>query len=105
MVENDASNNFHKATIYDLKLKYIAFTTSFPHQIKSVALEWGSIFLLLENGRIIKLDEKDSKSKLSILFKKNLYMLAINMLQNQDHSDDEIVEIYKKYGEHLYRHE
>jgi hypothetical protein len=54
------------------------------------------------NYKIYRLDEKDTPSKLEILFKQNLYVLAINLAHMQKYDDASIVEIFKKYGDHLY---
>lgn len=48
------------------------------------------------------LDEKDTPTKLEILFKLNLYVLAINLAHTQKYDDTSISEIFKKYGDHLY---
>lgn len=42
-----------------------------------VLSEWGSLYVLLKDGRLIRLDELDTKTKLETLFKKNLYDTAI----------------------------
>ena len=42
--------------------------------------EWGSLYVLLKNGRLVKLDELDTKTKLETLFKKNLYSTAIRYI-------------------------
>lgn len=53
-------------------------------------------------SKVYRLDEKDTPSKLEILFKQNLYVLAINLAHMQKYDDASIVEIFKKYGDHLY---
>ena len=52
-------------TIFDVQNKFIGFTALIK-PILAVISEWGSIFLH-------QLPEKDTQSKLSILFKKNFY--------------------------------
>lgn len=52
--------------------------------------------------QLYHLDEKDTPTKLEILFKLNLYMLAINLAHMQKYDDASIAEIFKKYGDHLY---
>lgn len=49
------------------------------------------------------MDEKDTPTKLEILFKLNLYVLAINLAHMQKYDDTSIAEIFKKYGDHLYQ--
>lgn len=44
----------------------------------------------------------DTSVKLDVLFKKNMYLLAINLAHNQKYDNASISEIIKKYGDHLY---
>ncbi|XP_073961973.1 vacuolar protein sorting-associated protein 11 homolog [Choristoneura fumiferana] len=51
---------------------------------------------------MIYLDEKDLHSKLWLLFKKNLYDVAIRIASMQHYDAEGLTEIYKQYGDHLY---
>lgn len=51
---------------------------------------------------MIYLEEKDLQSKLSLLFKKNLYDVAIRIASSQHYDVEGLMEIYKQYGDHLY---
>lgn len=64
--------------------------------------EWGSFYILTKNKEIIYLEEKDLQSKLSLLFKKNLYDVAIKIASSQHYDVAGLTEIYKQYGDHLY---
>ncbi|KAJ3221469.1 Vacuolar protein sorting-associated protein 11 [Clydaea vesicula] len=72
-------------SIYDLKNKFIAYVGNFPlnegeangSPIFAVIGEWGELFVITKNKRIFRLKEIDLSSKLEILFKKNMYGLAI----------------------------
>lgn len=48
------------------------------------------------------LDEKDLQSKMQLLFKKNLYDVAIRMASSQHYDAEGLTEICKQYGDHLY---
>lgn len=63
--------------------------------------EWGSFFILDHDYKIYHLDEKDLQSKLSLLFKKNLYDVAIRIAKSQQYDLDGLVDIFKQYGDHL----
>lgn len=64
-------------SIYDVDNRYVGFSGSFP-QVVSVICEWGSVYVLAARGeQLFQLSEKDTQSKLEILFKKNLYQMAI----------------------------
>jgi hypothetical protein len=64
-------------SIYDIENRYVGFSRSFS-QVVSVVCEWGSVFVLAAKGeQLHQLTEKDTQSKLEILFKKNHYQMAI----------------------------
>ncbi|RKO86818.1 hypothetical protein BDK51DRAFT_22887 [Blyttiomyces helicus] len=72
-------------TLYDLKNKFIAYTGSFrsgarAQGIRCVLGEWGELFVVTEDRKMYRLEEKDLDTKLDILFKKNMYALAINLV-------------------------
>ncbi|KNC71842.1 hypothetical protein SARC_15615, partial [Sphaeroforma arctica JP610] len=60
------------------------------------------VLLLTKDGRFIRLTEKDTQTKLEILFKKNLYPLAINLAVSAHQAEDQIMDIHREYGDHLY---
>lgn len=63
-------------TIFDVNNKFIAFTAPIANA-QNVLSEWGSLLILTKDKRIHQLVEKDLHTKLDILFKKNLYDVAI----------------------------
>ncbi|KAJ3287175.1 Vacuolar protein sorting-associated protein 11 [Borealophlyctis nickersoniae] len=114
-------------TLYDLKNKYVAFTGTFngeglgarPQAINCVLGEWGELFVITEDKKMHRLEEKDLDTKLDILFKKNMYALAINLVTSPAQTSESaaealpqtssseydygtVVEIYKRYGDWLY---
>ena len=56
---------------------YSAYQTTIQTHVTDVLMEWGSLYILLKDGRLNRLDELDTKTKLETLFKKNLYHTAI----------------------------
>ncbi|TRY90571.1 hypothetical protein DNTS_018353 [Danionella cerebrum] len=70
----------HILTIYDLDNKFIAYNAVFDDVIDVVA-EWGSFYML---------------------FKKNLFVMAINLAKSQHLDNDGLSEIFRQYGDHLY---
>lgn len=91
----------HHLTILDIQDKFIVFSKSFD-EIDAVLTEWGSFYILTKNKEMIYLDEKDLQSKLSLLFKKNLYDVAIRIASIQHYDVEGLMQIYKQYGDHLY---
>ncbi|XP_026736012.1 vacuolar protein sorting-associated protein 11 homolog [Trichoplusia ni] len=92
---------YHHITILDIQNKFIVFSKTFE-EVDAVLTEWGSFYILTKNKEIIYLEEKDLQSKLSLLFKKNLYDVAIKIASSQHYDVAGLTEIYKQYGDHLY---
>ena len=63
-------------TVYDIQNKFIAYSAPVPDVI-DVLCEWGSLYVLGGDRKLYHLQEKDTQTKLEMLFKKNLYVLAI----------------------------
>ena len=99
VVGNQTSRN--TVNIYDMKNKFTAFTNTYVN-ITHVLSEWGIIFILTKDGKAYQLKETDTQSKLEILYNKHYYQLAINLASTQQYDYNSIVDIYRKYGDHLY---
>lgn len=91
----------HHVTILDIQNKFIVYSKSFD-EIDAVLTEWGCFYILTKKKEIIYLKEKDLQSKLTLLFKKNLYDVAIRIASSQHYDVEGLTEIYKQYGDHLY---
>ncbi|XP_028664283.1 vacuolar protein sorting-associated protein 11 homolog [Erpetoichthys calabaricus] len=87
--------------IYDLDNKFIAYSGTFEDIIDVVA-EWGSLHILTRDNGLLVLQEKDTQTKLEMLFKKNLFVMAINLAKSQHLDTDGLSEIFRQYGDHLY---
>ncbi|XP_045478377.1 vacuolar protein sorting-associated protein 11 homolog [Harmonia axyridis] len=87
-------------TVLDIHNKFIVFSATMP-RIKAVLNEFGSFYILDEDNKIYHLDEKDLQSKLSLLFKKNLYDVSIRIAKSQQYDTEGLVDIFKQYGDHL----
>ncbi|XP_078494941.1 vacuolar protein sorting-associated protein 11 homolog [Ciona intestinalis] len=88
-------------TIYDASQKLIAYSSPLPG-VQEVLYEWGSLFALVADNNLICLQEIDIQQKLEMLFKKNLYSLAVNLAKSQDLGKEGLVDIFTQYGDHLY---
>jgi hypothetical protein len=95
------SVEMNTVTVYDIQNKFIAYSAPFPEVI-SVFCEWGSLYVLAGDRKMYHLQEKDTQTKLELLFKKNLYLLAISLAQSHQYDQDGIVDICRQYGDHLY---
>ncbi|CAM6025247.1 unnamed protein product [Sphagnum balticum] len=87
--------------IYDLKNKFIAFSTSIG-EVGHILCEWGTVTLLTRDQQVLYIGEKDMGSKLDMLYRKNLYTIAINLVQSQQSDAAATAEVMRKYGDHLY---
>lgn len=87
--------------IYDIKNKYIAHSSVVP-DIQEIISEWGQLFIICSNGQVIILREKDTQTKLEILFKKNQFSLVIDIAKSHQYNEDALTDIFKHYGDHLY---
>lgn len=96
--ENPPEGNL--ITVLDIHNKFIVFSATMP-KIKAIMSEWGAFYIIDEDNRVYNLDEKDLQSKLSLLFKKNLYDIAIRIAKSQQYDSDGLVNIFKQYGDHL----
>lgn len=48
------------------------------------------------------LEEKPTSAKLNMLYRKSLYVLALNMAKSQLLDESSVADIHRQYGDHLY---
>lgn len=87
--------------VYDLKNRLIAHSLVVK-EVSHMLCEWGNIILIMADKSALCIGEKDMESKLDMLFKKNLYTVAINLVQSQQADAAATAEVLRKYGDHLY---
>ncbi|XP_065191110.1 vacuolar protein sorting-associated protein 11 homolog [Sycon ciliatum] len=87
-------------TIYDIQNKFTAYSSPLP-EIVDIVAEWGSLFIISTDNKLYRLDEKDTQTKLDMLFKKNLYQMAINLAKSQHYDYEGLIDIFTQYGDHL----
>lgn len=88
--------------IYDTKNKYIAHSSTIP-EIQEIFSEWGQLFIVSTDGKVIAFNEKDTQTKLDTLFKKNQFSLVIDIAKTHQYSEDALTDIFQHYGDHLYK--
>ncbi|CAM1311822.1 VPS11 (predicted), partial [Pycnogonum litorale] len=88
-------------TIYDIQNKFIAYSAPMP-EVTDVVSEWGCLYVIGSDRKLYNLQEKDTQSKLDILFRKNLYVLAINVAKTRQYDEEGLIDIFRQYGDHLY---
>ncbi|KAL8477946.1 hypothetical protein ACS0TY_030013 [Phlomoides rotata] len=87
--------------VYDLKNRLIAHSIV-VQEISHMLCEWGNILLIMADKSALFIVEKDMESKLDMLFKKNLYPVAINLVKSQQADAAATADVLRKYGDHLY---
>ncbi|CAM8900751.1 unnamed protein product [Rhodiola kirilowii] len=97
----DQRNGKNTFNIYDLKNRLIAHSLVVK-EVSHMLCEWGNIILIMADKSALCIGEKDMESKLDMLFKKNLYSVAINLVQSQHADAAATSEVLRKYGDHLY---
>lgn len=97
----DQRNNKNTFNVYDLKNRLIAHSFVVK-EVSHMLCEWGNILLIMADKSALCIAEKDMESKLDMLFKKNLYTVAINLVQSQQADAAATAEVLRKYGDHLY---
>lgn len=100
-VTTDQRTSKNTFSVYDLKNRLIAHSMAVG-EVSHMLCEWGYIILVMSDKRVSFLGEKDMESKLDMLFKKNLYTVAINLVQSQHADAAATAEVLRKYGDHLY---
>ncbi|KAH9331112.1 hypothetical protein KI387_003220 [Taxus chinensis] len=100
-LETDQRTDRNIFTIYDLKNRLIAYSLSVG-VVSHMLCEWGNIVLLTSDHKVFCIGEKDMEGKLDMLYKKNLYTIAINLVQSQQADAAATAEVLRKYGDHLY---
>lgn len=88
-------------TVIDVVNRFIVFTTQIE-AVSSVFVEFGSCYVLTTDKQLFRLDEKDLHSKLSSLYKKNMYDTAVKIAKNNQYDSEGLSGIFKQYGDHLY---
>lgn len=102
-----------KITIFDLDNKLVAFSGTFESGVREA---WvgpaGEVLVLSDTGELTRLDEKPLRAKLDVLYRKSLFLLAVNLAKShmQRASNVDVLartealmgDIYQRYGDHLY---
>ncbi|KAK2706012.1 hypothetical protein QYM36_016138, partial [Artemia franciscana] len=87
--------------VIDLAARSIAFSTT-TSAVVNIFPVFGSLYVYTVDDRILELREKDLQTKLDTLFKKNLYDVAISIAKAHQYDADNLAELFRQYGDHLY---
>lgn len=88
-------------TVIDILNKFIVFSAPID-ATAAIIVEFGTCYIITVNKEVFQLDEKDLQNKLSLLFKKNLYDIAVRIAKSNQYDAEGLADIFKQYGDHLY---
>ncbi|CAB3404657.1 unnamed protein product [Caenorhabditis bovis] len=88
-------------TVYDIKGQYIGFACSLPSLCRLFVIG-STMYVLSSDGTLSDLTEKNLNTKLDILFKKNLFDVALGIAKNSKDGSDHLKSIHAKYADYLY---
>mmetsp|Transcript_24 Transcript_24/g.67 ORF Transcript_24/g.67 Transcript_24/m.67 type:complete len:963 (-) Transcript_24:145-3033(-) len=87
--------------IQDLRNKLCAAKVEVP-PVRHLAVEWGVVTAVLEDGSVLQLKERDLSQKMALLFRKNMYTVALQLAEADQAEASVVADIQRKYGDHLY---
>ena len=92
-------------SVYDLHNKFVAFHMLLPlgQRVTRVASTGSTAWVLTSGQQLLRLREKATEAKLELLLRKNLFPIAISLASEASYDPGAIVDIYRKYGDHLYK--
>ncbi|KAN0061118.1 Vacuolar protein sorting-associated protein 11 [Thecaphora frezii] len=108
-----APSEIAKVTVFDLDNKFVAYSGTFEGGVRET---WvgpsGEVMVLGDSGSLTRLDEKPLHLKLEILYRKSLYLLAVNLARSHAERagtpealarvEALMADIFQRYGDHLY---
>lgn len=90
-------------SVLNTDLKFIVHSEAVSSQINRIFTIWGDIFLLTIDGKLYRYHEKTFQQKLEDLYRRDLYVLAINMAQKYKVDAIQQNVIFRRYGDYLYQ--
>lgn len=102
VVIDDKTNIF---AVYDSKSSFFAYYNASFSKISCICADNEYIYAFIENmgsKKILKLKEKDNKTKFSIILKRSFYDTALEYAKKLNYDKEKISYIHKKHGDHVY---
>ncbi|KAL4080725.1 hypothetical protein J3A83DRAFT_4423637 [Scleroderma citrinum] len=89
-----------RVVLVDMENKLVAYTGTFEGGVRDAISAWGHVYVVGNDGKITRLIEKPTPEKLSLLYEKNLYALALSVAQTQGL---DTTDVHRHHGDHLYQ--
>ncbi|KAF9460675.1 hypothetical protein BDZ94DRAFT_1265603 [Collybia nuda] len=99
---NSGETDITKVTIFEPENKYVAYSGTFTNDVREIISQWGKIYVLTSDGKLLCLQEKSTSAKLDMLYRKSLYTLALSLAKTQNLEESSVADIHRQYGDHLY---
>ncbi|WWC62862.1 uncharacterized protein I303_105460 [Kwoniella dejecticola CBS 10117] len=97
-----STSDISKVTIFDLQNKLVSYSGTYREGVREVFCQWGGIFVYGGNGKLTRLSEHNASAKLDVLYRRNLFTLAISLARSQGMGESGIADIHRRYGDYLY---
>lgn len=88
--------------MFDIENKFVAFSGTFVEGVRDIVSEWGKIYVLTNDGKLSKLEERPTPEKLEMIYRKGQYQLALNLAKTQGLEASSVADVHRQYGDHLY---
>ncbi|CCM05130.1 uncharacterized protein FIBRA_07338 [Fibroporia radiculosa] len=100
---NDVSGaEVTKVNIFDPENKFVAYAGTFDYGVRTVFSAYGQIYVLASDGSLSCLAEKPTSVKLDLLYRRGLYLPALNMAKTQHLDAATVADIHRQYADNLY---
>ncbi|WVQ73487.1 hypothetical protein IAR50_003059 [Cryptococcus sp. DSM 104548] len=96
------SADIAKITVFDLKNKLVGYSGTYKDGVRDVFCQWGEIYVHGGSGKLARLEEHSTQAKLDVLYRRNLFTLAISLARQQGLGDAGVSDIHRRYGDYLY---
>ncbi|KAJ9113918.1 hypothetical protein QFC19_000113 [Naganishia cerealis] len=103
-----------KVSVFDLANKFVSYSAIHKHGVQQIIASAFlssnnnsssttlAVHLLIGDGTLIRLSEITTQEKIEALYRKNLYTLAGAVARSEGMGEQEIKEIWSRYGDYLY---
>jgi hypothetical protein len=91
-----------RVTLLDLANKLVAFSGAFPDGVRAAFSCWGKLFVLSHAGGLSCVAEKPTAAKLSLLYERGQYTLALALAKTQGLDAERTADVHRAYGDYLY---
>ncbi|KAI6114368.1 hypothetical protein F5141DRAFT_1106145 [Pisolithus sp. B1] len=96
---SSSSSEVARVVLVDMENKLVAYTGNFEGGVRDAISAWGHVYVVGNDGKLTRLIEKPTPDKLSLLYAKNLYSLALSVAQTQGL---DTTDVHRHHGDHLY---